>query len=178
MKKTILVIFIMLSAWYSNAQIFASSINANETSSAGFTEFSGYNFTHFDQRVNLIHFNYGYDKKHVLIGPVMVAGGGILAAVGIIGLSNPGGGDRNLPPPGKVTNWKSHNTYSDIAIAGGALFTAGLIVCIAEGDIHGGHSGYYGGHSSGGWWFGHGRHHDHFRHKEHRGGGHKSHHSH
>ncbi len=122
----------------------------------------------------------GGGGQKVKAGPLMAAVGIVGMIAGLVGMSQVGGVDENntlTPPKLSHNDWKTYNTYSNVAVAGAALFTVGLVVCIAEGDMN--HSNtrmergpsFYG--SSGPWWFGFfGHSHHHYGGHHHGGGGH------
>ena len=139
--------------------------------------YSAYNFVHFDQLNNNAsdissHFIYRGDHSKPHIGPAMMAVGIIMVVVGAIGMEYSKTGNLNgNSNSGRMDNWKGYNTYSDVALADGGVFTTGLIVALACGDLRGGNNGSmgvtsYGGHSFWRW----GGHEHRERHKQWKGG--------
>ena len=172
MKKLIKSMLIMLltqscSSIYAQnqGQLFAL---ANQPKQTDNLQYSTYNFVNLkpdniNQENNITLLNSGYNDRHVPVGPLIMGAGILTVVVGAVGMDISKNGidnflaNNNSNNNGDMKNWKSYNTYCDVALAGGALIITGLIIAAVNGDLRSGHyegfraSNSYGGYSSGGW---------------------------
>ncbi len=156
-----LVILVITNRVYAQGLTLASIpdqpvIEAEQNGTSNLPVFNTYNFTHLDLENGNDLYNFpGIEREpnNAHIGGITTFVGIGALIVGMIGMSDIyGGKELNGPaPPMSPRQRNSFNTYKGVAIAGGSIMTVGIIIALANGEVHsvGYSEGFYSNSSRG-----------------------------